>query len=187
MRNFKFYRLEIPEVLLVEPKVFEDERGYFLEVYRHDYFSEVLGVSFVQENLSFSKKGVLRGLHFQKRVAGQAKLVQVLEGEIFDVAVNIKKGSPDFGKWVGVVLSSGNKLQLYIPEGFAHGFCVLSNSALVLYRISSYYDPDNERGIIWNDPDIGIEWPVSDPMLSTKDRNLPPLKDADIDFLYHVK
>ncbi|MGB9824656.1 MAG: dTDP-4-dehydrorhamnose 3,5-epimerase [Candidatus Hydrothermia bacterium] len=184
MSSFKFYRLEIPEVILIEPKVFEDERGYFMEVYREDAFSPFIPHRFVQENLSFSKKKVLRGLHFQKKVAAQAKLVQVVNGEIFDVAVDIRKGSPTYGKWVGVVLSSENKLLLYIPEGFAHGFCVLSETATVLYRVSNFYDPSNDRGIIWNDNEIGIDWPVKDPIISEKDSKWPVLKYADNDFYY---
>lgn len=187
MSSFKFLNLEIPEIVLIEPRIFEDSRGYFMEVYREDQFYDELKVRFVQENISFSKKGVLRGLHYQKSISSQAKLVQVVDGEIFDVAVDIRRGSPTFGKWVGLVLSSKNKLQLFVPEGFAHGFCVLSDAATVLYRVSSFYDPENERGIRWNDPDIDISWPISDPILSVRDETLPFLKDADIDFYYHAK
>ncbi|MEO0247248.1 MAG: dTDP-4-dehydrorhamnose 3,5-epimerase [candidate division WOR-3 bacterium] len=184
MASFKFYRLEIPDVILIEPTIFKDERGHFLEVYREDIYQEYVPCRFVQENLSFSRKNVLRGLHYQKKVAAQAKLVQVVQGEVFDVAVDIRKGSPTYGKWVGVILSSENNLLLYIPEGFAHGFCVLSETATLLYRVSSFYSPRDDRGIVWNDPEINIEWPIKDPILSPKDQNLPLLKDADNDFYY---
>jgi dTDP-4-dehydrorhamnose 3,5-epimerase len=185
MENFKFYNLELPGVVLIEPKAFEDHRGYFMEIFKENIYYDYLRVRFVQDNLSFSKKGVLRGLHFQKRPSAQAKLVMVVHGEIFDVAVDIRKGSPTFGKWVGVILSSTNKLQLFIPEGFAHGFCVLSETATVLYKTSAFYDRENERGIIWNDPEIAIDWPIKDPILSEKDSKLPPLAEADINFYYY--
>ncbi len=182
---FKFKRLEIPEVVLIEPEVFYDERGFFLEAYKFSDFSE-FGIKerFLQDNLSFSKKGVIRGLHYQNPPKAQGKLVKVISGEIFDVAVDIRKGSPTYGKWIGVILSEKNKKMLYIPEGFAHGFCVLSESAKVLYKTTQEYAPEYEAGIIWNDPEIGIDWPVKDPVVSQKDRRLPRLKDAEIRFFY---
>ncbi len=181
MDKFNFFELEISGVYLIEPKIFEDQRGFFMEIFREDIYIERLGVEFVQSNLSFSKKGVLRGLHYQKSPSSQAKLIQVIKGEIFDVAVDLRKESPTFGKWVGVVLSESNRQQLFIPERFAHGFCVLSDYAIVLYHTSSYYVPELERGIIWNDPELNIDWPIKDPIISDKDSRLPPLKMADLD------
>ena len=138
---------------------------------------------FVQDNLSFSQCGVLRGLHYQLE-RPQGKLVMAVQGEIVDVAVDIRKGSPTFGKWISVILSSENHRQLYIPEGFAHGFCVLSEEADFVYQVTAEYAPELDRGILWNDPTIGIEWPVSEPMLSDKDARLPLLRNADVDFVY---
>ena len=164
-------------VLVIEPRVFEDERGYFLEIHHQQRFqSAKIGGVFVQDNLSFSKNNVLRGLHFQK-TKPQAKLIQVISGGIFDVAVDLRPDSPTFGQWFGVVLSEENKRQLFVPEGFAHGFCVLSHCAHVAYKCSDYYDPEDEVGLLWSDPDIGIDWPVKDPILSAKDRQLGYLKD----------
>ena len=164
-------------VLVIEPRVFEDERGYFLEIHHQQRFqsAKIDGV-FVQDNLSFSKNNVLRGLHFQK-TKPQAKLIQVISGGIFDVAVDLRPDSPTFGQWFGVVLSEENKRQLFVPKGFAHGFCVLSHCAHVAYKCSDYYDPEDEVGLLWSDPDIGIDWPVKDPILSAKDRQLGYLKD----------
>ena len=183
--QFKFRRLEIPEVILIEPVVFEDERGFFMETYKYSDFSN-FGIKerFVQDNHSKSKKGVLRGLHYQKNPKAQGKLVRCIRGKIFDVAVDIRKGSPTFGKWVGVILSEENKRMLYIPKGFAHGFCVLSDEAEVVYKCTEEYSPENDRGIIWNDKDIGIKWPIKDPILSEKDKKHPTLKNADINFIY---
>ncbi|MCQ6254061.1 dTDP-4-dehydrorhamnose 3,5-epimerase [Methanocaldococcus sp.] len=182
---FKFRRLEIPEVILIEPIVFEDERGFFMETYKYSEFSK-FGIKeiFVQDNHSKSKKGVLRGLHYQKNPNAQGKLVRCIRGEIFDVAVDIRKGSPTFGKWVGVILSEENKKMLYIPKGFAHGFCVLSEEAEVIYKCTAEYSPEDDRGIIWNDKDIGIDWPIKNPILSEKDKKHPPLREADINFVY---
>jgi dTDP-4-dehydrorhamnose 3,5-epimerase len=164
-------------LLIIEPKVFGDTRGYFLETYHHRrYHSDGLDAIFVQDNLSFSKKGTLRGLHFQI-TQPQAKLVQAITGKIFDVAVDIRPDSPTFGKWSSALLSEENKRQLFIPEGFAHGFCVLSESAHVAYKCSDYYSPADEGGILWSDPAIGIDWPVKVPMLSDKDQQYPCLKD----------
>jgi len=167
-------------LLIIEPKVFEDERGYFLETHHQNRF-QIAGVNciFVQDNLSFSKKGILRGLHFQI-TQPQAKLVQAVTGEIFDVVVDIRPASATFGKWSGVFLSEENKRRLFIPEGFAHGFCVLSESAHVAYKCSDYYNPQDEGGILWSDTAIGIEWPIKDPTLSEKDRQFPCLVDLTL-------
>ena len=164
-------------LLIIEPDVFGDTRGYFLETYHQGrYRSAGLDTTFVQDNLSFSKKGSLRGLHFQI-THPQAKLVQAVTGKIFDVAVDIRPESPTFGKWSSALLSEENKRQLFIPGGFAHGFCVLSESAHVAYKCSDYYSPEDEGGILWSDPEIAIAWPVKDPMLSDKDQQYPCLKD----------
>ncbi|MCL5779512.1 MAG: dTDP-4-dehydrorhamnose 3,5-epimerase [Firmicutes bacterium] len=168
---------KLPGVLIIEPDVFGDARGYFMETWQQARYAQAgLPGHFVQDNLSFSTRGVLRGLHFQNPNA-QGKLVFVLQGEVFDVAVDIRAGSPTFGQWVGVTLSSENKRQLYIPEGFAHGFCVTSETALFAYKCTDFYNPAAEGGIIWNDPDIGIDWPVEKPVLSPKDNVYPKLKD----------
>ena len=182
---FRFQRLEIPEVVLIEPKVFADGRGFFMETYKLSDFSE-FGIKepFVQDNHSHSVKGVLRGLHYQNPPKAQGKLVRVVRGEIYDVAVDIRKGSPTYGKWIGVVLSEENKLMLYVPPGFAHGFCVLSEVAEVVYKCTEEYDPVAEAGIIWNDPEIGIKWPIEAPILSEKDSKWPRLRDAINHFVY---
>lgn len=174
--------LNIPEVLLFKPRVFGDERGFFFESFNHRLFEEAVGysVSFVQDNHSKSSRGVLRGLHYQMPPFAQGKLVRVVEGEVFDVAVDIRKNSPTFGKWAGAVLSAENKQQLWIPEGFAHGFLTLSDSAEFLYKTTNYYAPDSERAIIWNDPDLSIEWPSCDEVsLSGKDQIAPKFSDAE--------
>ena len=174
---------EIPEVLLIEPKVFGDERGFFMESFNQRKFTEKTGVNleFVQDNHSRSSKGVLRGLHYQIQQA-QGKLLRVVNGKIFDVAVDIRKNSPNFGKWVGYLLSAENKRQLWVPPGFAHGFLVVSETADVLYKTTDYYAPEYERSIIWNDPDIGIIWPLEgiEVKLSKKDGAGTTLKDADL-------
>ena len=157
-------------LLIIEPLVFEDERGYFLETHHYQRFQAAsIDYTFVQDNLSFSKKNILRGLHFQK-TKPQAKLVQAVSGEIFDVGVDLRPGSATFGKWSGAIISERNKRQLFIPEGFAHGFCVLSESAHVAYKCSDYYNPGDEGGILWSDPEIAIDWPLKNPILSAKDR-----------------
>lgn len=180
---FQFHRLEIPELILVEARQFEDERGFFMETYQRSQFSaNGIAEAFVQDNLSYSVRGVLRGLHYQKRPKAQGKLVQVLLGQVFDVAVDIRKRSPTYGKWIGTVLSADSGRILYVPPGFAHGFCVLSKEAAVGYEVTEEYAPDLDRGIRWNDPDIGIQWPIADPVLSPKDARLPFLKDADNSF-----
>jgi dTDP-4-dehydrorhamnose 3,5-epimerase len=162
----------IDGLLIIEPKVFADPRGMFYEVYSENRYNEHGIPRFVQDNHSVSKKGVLRGLHYQVN-SEQDKLVRVTQGEIFDVAVDIRKQSPTYGKWWGLSLSEMNNLQLYIPVGFAHGFCVLSESAEVLYKCSDYYSPKDERGILWNDPNLAIDWPIKDPILSEKDAVYP--------------
>ncbi|MCZ5214467.1 dTDP-4-dehydrorhamnose 3,5-epimerase [Escherichia fergusonii] len=165
-------KTEIPDVLIFEPKVFGDERGFFFESFNQKVFEEAVGrkVEFVQDNHSKSSKGVLRGLHYQLEPYAQGKLVRCVVGEVFDVAVDIRKSSPTFGKWVGVNLSAENKRQLWIPEGFAHGFLVLSETAEFLYKTTNYYNPQSDRGIIWNDPSLNIKWPlVEKPILSKKD------------------
>ncbi|EAQ3922454.1 dTDP-4-dehydrorhamnose 3,5-epimerase, partial [Salmonella enterica] len=165
-------KTEIPDVLIFEPKVFSDERGFFMESFNQKVFEEAVGrkIEFVQDNHSKSTKGVLRGLHYQVEPYAQGKLVRCIAGEVFDVAVDIRKDSETFGKWVGVNISSENKRQLWIPEGFAHGFLVLSDSADFLYKTSNYYSPIHERGIVWNDPTININWPINiDKILSEKD------------------
>ncbi len=163
---------EIPQVLLLEPRVFQDERGFFLESYNRRAFNDDVGVDveFVQDNQSFSVRNVLRGLHYQIRQA-QGKLVQVLAGEIFDVAVDLRRSSPAFGKWAGFNLSGGSHRMLWIPRGFAHGYLVLSEHAIVLYKTTDFYAPEHERTILWNDPALGIKWPLEDtPIVSDKDR-----------------
>ena len=168
---------KLPGVLLFEPNVFADERGYFFENFSQQRYSDAGLVSvFVQDNVSFSKKGVLRGLHFQYPNS-QGKLVGVISGEVVDVAVDIRVGSPTFGKWVAETLSEANHRQMYIPPGFAHGFCVVSETAFFSYKCTSYYDSSKEGSIIFNDPDIGIDWGVKEPELSPKDANAPLLKD----------
>ena len=182
---FKFKRLEIPDIILVEAQAFQDERGFFMESFKDSIFiSNGIKTKFVQDNFSHSVKGVLRGLHYQKKPQSQAKLVIALQGEIFDVAVDIRKGSPTYGKWVGEILSDKNHRLLYIPEGFAHGFCVLSDSADVLYKVNSEYSPEHERGILWNDTDLAIKWPIDKPFMIKKDLELPVLKNADNNFVY---
>ncbi|HFM0932000.1 TPA: dTDP-4-dehydrorhamnose 3,5-epimerase, partial [Escherichia coli] len=165
-----------PDVLIFEPKVFGDERGFFMESFNQKVFEEAVGrkVEFVQDNHSKSSKGVLRGLHYQLEPYAQGKLVRCVVGEVFDVAVDIRKSSPTFGKWVGVNLSAENKRQLWIPEGFAHGFLVLSETAEFLYKTTNYYHPEAEGSLLWNDDDININWPSSfDIILSKKDENAP--------------
>ena len=166
----------IDGLLTIKPKIFADPRGMFYEVYSENKYEEYGIPCFVQDNHSVSKKGVLRGLHYQVN-PGQGKLVRVTRGEVFDVAVDIRKQSPTYGKWWGLSLSETNNFQLYIPIGFAHGFCVLSESAEVLYKCSDYYSPENERGILWNDPDLAIDWPVKDPILSEKDAVYPLFRE----------
>ena len=183
MSTHNFQRLEIPELMLIEPMVFEDERGFFMETYKHSAFQSYgIPERFVQDNHSKSIKSVLRGLHYQKNPKAQGKLVRVVVGEIFDVAVDIRKDSPTYGKWVGVVLSAQNRQMLYVPPAFAHGFCALSDVAEVIYKTTDEYAPEAERGIVWNDPDLGITWPVDQPIVSAKDAVLPRFEAAENEF-----
>ena len=179
----KITRLAIPDVILIEPDVFADERGFFFESFNQKAFDEATGLSptFVQDSHSRSSKGVLRGLHYQLPPKAQGKLMRVTQGEVFDVAVDIKKNSPTFGNWVGEALSADNKRQLWIPQGFAHGFITITETAEFLYKTTNYYSPEHERSIRWDDPDIGINWANNVmAILSTKDAKALGLKDAEI-------
>ena len=174
----KIVETDLAGVVVVEPKVFGDARGFFYETWQKERYEDAgIKGTFVQDNVSFSRKGVLRGLHYQQPHS-QGKLVSVLQGEVFDVAVDIRAGSPQFGKWTGVILSGENHRQLWIPEGFAHGFCVLSDIAYFSYKCTDVYTPACEGGILWNDPDIGIKWPLEDVVLSDKDQVYPLLKEV---------
>jgi len=179
----KFTRKDIPEVVVVEPRVFGDDRGYFMETWRESAFAaQGIGPGFVQDNQSASVQWTLRGLHYQIHQP-QGKLVRVLRGEVFDVAVDLRRGSPTFGRWVGEVLSGENKRQMWVPAGFAHGFLVLSESAEFVYKCTDYYAPEHERGLRWDDPAVGIEWPLAKgavPILSPKDAQAPGLDDAEV-------
>jgi dTDP-4-dehydrorhamnose 3,5-epimerase len=175
--------LAIPDVFLIEPQVFGDDRGFFFESFNQTKFEQAIGksVSFVQDNHSKSVKGVLRGLHYQLPPMAQGKLVRVVQGEVFDVAVDIRKGSPTFGKWVGEVLSAENKRQLWIPEGFAHGFVTMSETAEFLYKTTNYYSQSHEHCIFWNDPTLNVDWHFQgEPMLSVKDKQGKLLIDAEV-------
>jgi len=181
--NMNFKRLEIPDVILCEPNVFGDERGYFAETFRQDKLNEFLGftIDFCQDNESRSSKGVLRGLHYQLAPHAQTKLVRVIQGAVLDVAVDIRKGSPTFGKHISVELTAENKRQLIVPRGFAHGFVVLSDEAIFAYKVDNYYSPECDRGLAFNDPDIGVNWQlaIEQLKLSEKDTKQPLLIDAD--------
>lgn len=182
---FTFKKLSIPDVILIEAKAFPDDRGFFLENFNESEFSSNgINCKFVQDNYSYSSLGVMRGLHFQKSPMAQSKLVSALKGEIFDVAVDIRKGSPTFGQWVGETLSGKNHKLLFIPEGFAHAFCVLSQNASVYYKVSQEYSPEHDSGIVWNDPQINVKWPIDNLIVSKKDQELSNLKDADNNFSY---
>ena len=187
MGNFKFNETSIEGVYIIEPAVFGDERGYFLETYnKQDFHNAGLTMDFVQDNESKSTKGVLRGLHFQTKHT-QGKLVRVISGEVFDVAVDLRKGSKTFGKWEGVILNGQNKKQFYIPEGFAHGFLVLSDEAVFNYKCTDFYAPEYDAGLLWNDEEIGIKWPLSgidNIILSEKDKIQKKLKEIDVPFNY---
>lgn len=180
---FIFNKTEIEGVFIIEPKVFGDERGFFMETYKQSDFEEAgLNYKFIQDNQSRSHKGVLRGLHYQKNFP-QAKLVRVIQGEVFDVAVDLRKDSKTYGKWVGVILSAENKKMFMIPRGFAHGFLVLSDTAEFVYKCDELYHPEDEGGIMWNDPDVNISWPLNEePSLSEKDKEHPLLRDSKISF-----
>ena len=178
----KILPAKIPDVLIIEPQVFQDDRGFFFESYNHKGFSEKTGITanFVQDNHSFSKQNVLRGLHYQISQP-QGKLVRAIAGTILDIAVDIRKTSPNFGEWVSCILSADNKRQLWVPVGFAHGFVVLSETAEVLYKTTDYYAPQHERCILWNDPDLAIDWSVTNPpIVSAKDRVGQPFKSAEV-------
>jgi dTDP-4-dehydrorhamnose 3,5-epimerase len=183
MGNFTFNETEIRGVYIIDVKTYGDNRGYFMETYKaSDFKAAGIDCDFVQDNQSSSRRGVLRGLHFQKNYP-QSKLVRVLKGEVFDVAVDLRKGSETYGKWVGVVLSEENKRQFFIPKGFAHGFVVLSDYAEFAYKCDDVYHPEDEGGIIWNDPDIGIEWPDAGELtLSEKDTRQPTFAESKIEF-----
>ncbi len=182
---FTFTPLAIPEVILIKPTLFPDERGFFAETYQaNDFKNNGIDFSFVQDNHSKSKAGVLRGLHYQKHPKAQGKLVRVTSGSIFDVAVDIRKGSPTFGKSVSAILSADNYHMLWIPPGFAHGALVLEDDTHLLYKVTDTYSPEHDRGIRWNDPIVNIQWPIDTPELSGKDLHAPYLDQADINFVY---
>lgn len=179
----KVMETKLPGVVIIEPRAFGDERGFFMETFSQEKYAQVgIKEKFVQDNLSFSSRGVLRGLHYQNPNS-QGKLVSVVQGEVFDVAVDIRVGSPNFGQWVGVNLSGENHRQLWVPPGFAHGFCVLSATAYFTYKCTDIYTPSAEGGVMWNDPDIGVEWPIEDVLLSDKDQVYSRLKDMPVEKL----
>ena len=182
---FEFEETAIPNLILIRPQIFPDQRGTFWEGFKaSDFVGQGIPGCFVQDNLSRSKQGVLRGLHYQLEPHAQGKLITVLEGEIYDVAVDIRAGSPTFGRWIGKRLLAANDLMLYIPEGFAHGFQILSEQALVAYKLTTEFAPKYERGIIWDDPSLGINWPIIKPILSKKDRGWARMEDAELNFRY---
>ena len=185
--NFNFIETKIKDLYIIEPKVFGDDRGYFMESYnRRDFVEAGLDMVFVQDNESKSKKGVLRGMHFQTKFT-QGKLVRVTQGEVYDVAVDLRKGSPTYGQWEGVLLSAENKRQFYVPEGFAHGFLVLSDEAVFNYKCTNLYSPEYDGGLLWNDTEVGIKWPlegIDEIILSEKDKKQPTLKELDLPFEY---
>ena len=183
--TFTFKRLQIPDIILVEPKLFLDNRGFFYESFKEsDFFVNGITKKFVQDNFSHSTHGVIRGLHYQKKPRDQAKIITVVKGKIFDVVVDIRKNSPSYGKWISEIISEDDHKLLYVPEGFAHGFCVLSQEADIFYKVSNEYSKEHEMGIIWNDSAINISWPIEKPIISDKDNQLPLLKNSDSDFIY---
>jgi dTDP-4-dehydrorhamnose 3,5-epimerase len=185
---FEFEPLDLPGLMLVKPRVFDDGRGFFLELYkRSDYVKAGIHEYLVQDNYSKSAQGVLRGLHYQKTPKAQGKLVTCIKGRIFDVAVDIRKGSPFYGRWRGVELTEENKFLLYVPPGFAHGFQVLSEDAEVMYKCTEEYSPSDDRGIIWNDPSLDIAWPIKEPLLSGKDEVHPKFAKAENNFVFTVR
>jgi len=182
---FIFQPFDIPEIILIEPRRFADTRGFFMETYKYsDFLRNGIREHFVQDNYSRSVRGVLRGLHYQRNPHAQGKLVQCIRGKIFDVAVDIRKGSPRFMQWISTELSEENNCMFYVPPGFAHGFVVVSDIADVIYKCTKEYSPEDDRGIIWNDPDIQIRWPIQEPVLSEKDSRHPLLRDADNNFAF---
>ena len=185
---FTFERLSIPDVILVRPRVFVDDRGFFMESYKASEFkAHGIPFDFVQDNHSLSKKGVLRGLHYQLPPKAQGKLVRCLRGRVWDVAVDLRTGSPWYKKWVAVELSAENKLMLWVPPGFAHGFVALEDETEVFYKVTAEYDPELDRGLFWKDPELAIPWPISEPILSEKDQRLPCLAEAEVNFVYGGK
>ncbi|WP_338595353.1 dTDP-4-dehydrorhamnose 3,5-epimerase [Clostridium baratii] len=187
MGKFNFIKTKIKDLYIIEPTIFGDDRGYFMESYNKDaFFKAGLKMKFVQDNESKSKKGVLRGLHFQTKHT-QGKLVRVIKGEVYDVAVDLRKGSPTYGEWEGVLLTEDNKKQFYVPEGFAHGFLVISDEAIFNYKCTDFYAPEYDGGVLWNDPDIGIDWPlenIEEIVLSEKDKHQKLLKELNLPFEY---
>ena len=182
---FTFKRLAIPEVILVEPKLFPDNRGFFAETYKmSDFKMNGIEHDFVQDNHSKSKSGVLRGLHYQANPKAQGKLVRVISGSIFDVAIDIRKNSPTYGKWVSALLNAENHHMLWVPPGFAHGVLVMEDDTQLIYKVTEQYSPEHDRCIRWDDPNIAIDWPINNPELSEKDLKAPLLKDADNNFIY---
>ncbi len=182
---FHFERTEIPEVIVITPKSFDDERGFFMETYKSSEFKKNgIDFDFVQDNHSLSKKGVIRGIHFQREPMAQGKLVRVTHGKLFDVAVDLRKQSPTYKKWVGVVLSAENRKMLWVPPGFGHGICALEENTELLYKVTHEYSPELDGGIRWDDPDISVNWPLnkSEAIVSNKDKNLPYLRDINLDF-----
>ncbi|WP_326511627.1 dTDP-4-dehydrorhamnose 3,5-epimerase [Clostridium intestinale] len=187
MGNFKFIKTKIKDLYIIEPKVFGDNRGYFMESYnKNDFFEAGLTMEFVQDNESKSKKGVLRGMHFQTKHT-QGKLVRATRGEVYDVAVDLRKGSPTFGQWEGVLLTEENKKQFYVPEGFAHGFLVVSDEAIFNYKCTDFYAPEYDSGLLWNDSEVAIKWPlqgIEELLLSEKDKQQKRLKELNLPFEY---
>ena len=180
---FRFNPTDISGVIVIDPPVFPDDRGFFMESYKRSEFAAGgINETFVQCNQSKSARGILRGLHYQKKPKAQAKLVRALSGEIYDVAVDLRKGSPTYGKWTALTLSAENRKMLFVPVGFGHGFCVTSADAEILYMTTEEYAPDLEAGVLWNDPDLAIEWPVANPVLSLRDRTWAWLRNADNTF-----
>ena len=183
-----YIQTEIDGVWIIEPKIFFDPRGYFMEAFKQQEFDATIGqINFIQDNESQSSFGTLRGLHYQKGAYSQAKLVRVIKGEVLDVAVDLRKSSPTFGKHISVLLSDENKRQLLIPRGFGHGFVTLTDDVEFLYKEDNLYNPSTDRNILWNDPELGIDWRVENPILSEKDQRAPLLHDSDVDFVYKEK
>jgi dTDP-4-dehydrorhamnose 3,5-epimerase len=184
---FRFTPTDIPDVIVIDPPVFPDDRGFFMESYKRSEFAAAgINKTFVQCNQSRSARGILRGLHYQKNPKAQAKLVRALSGEIYDVVVDLRNGSRTYGKRTALTLSAENRKMLFVPVGFGHGFCVTSADAEILYMTTEEYAPDLESGVLWNDPDLAIEWPIAEPILSLRDRAWPRLRDADNNFAYTV-
>ncbi|MHA2029157.1 MAG: dTDP-4-dehydrorhamnose 3,5-epimerase [Candidatus Kariarchaeaceae archaeon] len=180
---FEFFPLDIPEVILIQPRKFQDQRGYFMEVFKaSDFKANGIDYTFIQDNHSLSSKGVIRGFHFQINPHAQGKLVRVIRGSLFDVAVDIRKGSPTYAKWVGIELSAANQKMLWIPAGFAHGMCSLEDNTELLYKVTAEYSPDHDSGIRYNDPQINVIWPIKNPLVSDKDNNLPLISEAKNNF-----